>query len=85
MARCLEKELSQFNSHECWLKVSNQIACKKRDYFIELLKDTGFKPIVPDGGFFIVADWSDLGQKSIFFLFSFILIIFPGAMFTTII
>lgn len=61
MARCLEKELSQFNSYDCWLKVSSQIACKKRDYFIELLKDTGFKPVVPDGGFFIVADWSDLG------------------------
>lgn len=36
----------------------------KRDRMVQQLTEIGFKPIVPDGGYFILADFSDLGLSS---------------------
>jgi kynurenine--oxoglutarate transaminase/cysteine-S-conjugate beta-lyase/glutamine--phenylpyruvate transaminase len=33
----------------------------KRDKIVQVLKECGMKPIVPDGGYFILADYSQLG------------------------
>lgn len=35
---------------------------KKRDETVAVLREVGFIPIVPDGGYFIMADTSGLGQ-----------------------
>lgn len=35
---------------------------QKRDYFVQLLREAGFDPIVPEGSYFMVADWSRLGE-----------------------
>ena len=34
---------------------------KKRDYEVKILRDAGFDPVVPDGGYFIMCDTSKLG------------------------
>jgi len=34
---------------------------KKRDLMAKLLTDVGFKPIIPQGGYFMMADTSDIG------------------------
>lgn len=35
---------------------------QKRDYFVQLLREAGFDPIVPEGSYFMVADWSKVGE-----------------------
>ena len=35
---------------------------EKRDKFIQALKDCGMKPVVPDGGYFVLADYSQIGS-----------------------
>lgn len=40
---------------------------------VEFLQAVGMKVIVPQGGYFLIADWSELGKflilKTIFFLY----------------
>ena len=36
---------------------------KKRDLMAKLLTDVGFKPTIPEGGYFMMADTSDIGNK----------------------
>ena len=33
----------------------------KRDKLIQALKECGMKPVVPDGGYFVVANYSQFG------------------------
>ncbi|KAJ8921801.1 hypothetical protein NQ315_008430 [Exocentrus adspersus] len=35
----------------------------KRDYIVKKLSDFNIKPIIPDGGFFLIADWSQLESR----------------------
>ena len=35
----------------------------KRDFIAETLREVGMKPVIPEGGYFIMADWSDLADK----------------------
>ena len=35
---------------------------KKRDLMAKLLSEVGFKPIMPQGGYFMMADTSDIGK-----------------------
>lgn len=56
-----EKELGRLGQDECYF---TSLACEleaKRDYIVKVLADVGMKPIIPDGGYFVVADWSPLG------------------------
>ncbi|XP_065205530.1 kynurenine aminotransferase-like [Planococcus citri] len=64
VALCVEREIARFDSPECWFKVLPKDVKPKRDYFIKALIEAGFKPICPEGGFFIVADWSALESKT---------------------
>ena len=34
---------------------------KKRDLMAKLLTDVGLKPVIPQGGYFMMADTSDIG------------------------
>ena len=38
---------------------------KKRDLMAKLLTDVGFKPTIPEGGYFMMADTSDIGKASL--------------------
>lgn len=37
----------------------------KRDYMAKFLTDVGMKVTIPEGGYFMVADWSPLGDTKI--------------------
>ncbi len=43
---------------------------KKRDFEVKILRDAGFDPVVPDGGYFIMTDTSKLGRSVGVLLFS---------------
>ncbi|CAF1580147.1 unnamed protein product, partial [Didymodactylos carnosus] len=58
VARCFEHELKRLNSPDCYFNsISNELL-EKRDRIVQVLKECGMKPIVPDGGYFILADWT---------------------------
>lgn len=58
----LEIELKRLNSSDCYFKTLAVELQKKRDFLVNVLKEIGMKPIVPLGGYFLVADWSALGM-----------------------
>ena len=63
ICRAFEYELQRLSSTDCYFtSVSNQLR-QKRDYLAKVLKNAGLEPIVPDGGYFIMADWSKLGKS----------------------
>lgn len=35
---------------------------EKRDSMAKMLSSVGFKPIIPDGGYFMLADISEIGK-----------------------
>ena len=63
MARGFEIELERLDTEESYFKSLPKELESKRDYVIKFLTEVGIKPIVPEGGYFVVADWSKLGMK----------------------
>ncbi|CAH0405753.1 unnamed protein product [Chilo suppressalis] len=63
VARSFEFELARYNSPECYLFSLARELLPKRDYLVKILKENGFNPTVPEGGYFIVADWTNLANK----------------------
>lgn len=62
MAVVLEIETKRLNSPECYFNTLAAELQEKRDLMINILIDVGMKPIIPQGGYFLVADWSALGK-----------------------
>lgn len=62
VARGFELEMSRMDRPECYF---NSIAVdlqKKRDHIARVLAEVGLTPVIPEGGYFIMADWSKLGR-----------------------
>ncbi|CAH0600784.1 unnamed protein product [Chrysodeixis includens] len=63
IARSLEFEISRRDSPDCYLTALARELLPKRDFLVKSLTENGFLPYVPEGGYFIVADWTKLGGK----------------------
>lgn len=63
VASGIEFELSRFDSPECYFKSFAQELKVKRDVMADFLQDAGMRPIIPDAGYFMFADWSKLGES----------------------
>ena len=59
----IELETSRLGSPDSYFKQLPQMLEKKRDEVIAVLKEVGFEPIVPDGGYFVMADTSPVGES----------------------
>lgn len=62
-AMAFEKELTRLNDNECYFNSISVELEPKRDYMAKILQDAGMNPIVPEGGYFMIADWSPLESK----------------------
>jgi kynurenine---oxoglutarate transaminase / cysteine-S-conjugate beta-lyase / glutamine---phenylpyruvate transaminase len=61
VARCFEHELNRLNTPECYFNsISNEFV-NKREKIVRALRECGMKPVVPDGGYFILADFTRFG------------------------
>ncbi|CAF0838376.1 unnamed protein product [Adineta ricciae] len=60
VARCFEYERNRLNSPECYFNSIPSEFIGKRDKLVQALKECGMKPVVPDGGYFVLADFSQL-------------------------
>jgi len=63
VARAFEKELGRLDDPQCYFRSISEDLKSKRDFVASMLADVGMKPVVPEGGYFIMADWSGLVDK----------------------
>jgi len=63
VARGFEKEMGRLESEECYFRSISKDLASKRDFCVEMLEEVGMHPVVPEGGYFIMADWSSLTDR----------------------
>jgi len=56
----LELEIGRLGTPQCYFDELSRLLLPKRDWMIKFLSATGMKPIVPDGGYFMMADYSSI-------------------------
>jgi kynurenine--oxoglutarate transaminase/cysteine-S-conjugate beta-lyase/glutamine--phenylpyruvate transaminase len=60
--RGFEFELQRLGSSESYFKTISVDLQRKRDYIARILQEVGMNPVIPEGGYFIMADWSKMGE-----------------------
>lgn len=63
VAQGFELELGRLGQPESYFLSLPRELEAKRDFMAKFLSDVGMVPTVPEGGYFMVADWSALGDK----------------------
>jgi len=63
VAISFDTERQRMNSPECYFNSTCKELRAKRDKMAEFLEDTGVMLTVPDGGYFIVADFSNFSKS----------------------
>jgi len=63
VARGFEKEAKRLNEPDCYFRSISEDLVRKRDFIAETLDEVGMKPVIPEGGYFIMANWSHLADK----------------------
>ncbi|KAK9747168.1 Aminotransferase class I and II [Popillia japonica] len=63
IAVAVEKEVNRFNDNDCYFRSMSRDFAIKRNFMADLLTSIGMKPIIPQGGYFMMADWSALEKK----------------------
>lgn len=58
-----EHEMKQLDSPDCFFNSLAKELKVKRDFMVKFLQEAEMVPTVPQGGYFIVADWSRLKDK----------------------
>ncbi|CAH1733132.1 kynurenine aminotransferase-like isoform X1 [Aphis gossypii] len=62
-ARGFEHEISALDTPESYFQNLCKELRPKMLFLSNVLKETGFKPIIPDGGYFIISNWTSLENK----------------------
>lgn len=63
IARCFEHEVARFDQPESYFKSITAELKPKRDRLAKLLLDIGLTPVIPEGGYFMLADISHLAKS----------------------
>lgn len=58
-----EEEMEIFGQENCYFVSLAKELMPKRDYMAKFLTEVGMSPTVPEGGYFMVANWSALANK----------------------
>lgn len=61
-AIAVEHEIETFGTDESYFTSICKELIVKRDFALNFLQNAGMRCYVPQGGYFILADWSDLGN-----------------------
>ncbi|RXG58899.1 Kynurenine--oxoglutarate transaminase 3 [Armadillidium vulgare] len=62
VARGFEIELERFGTADCYFKSLPLELIDKRNKIVKILSDAGLNPIIPEGGYFILADVRNLND-----------------------
>ncbi|XP_046985037.1 kynurenine aminotransferase isoform X1 [Schistocerca americana] len=63
VAKGFEIEIERMGSPECYFESLAAELVAKRDYMAKFLSEVGMNPTIPEGGYFMIADWSPLESK----------------------
>lgn len=66
VARGFEHEFANYDKEDCYFFSLAKELEPKRDYMAKFLQDAGMKPTIPEGGYFMIADWTALGKKKLY-------------------
>ncbi|OAD57335.1 Kynurenine--oxoglutarate transaminase 3 [Eufriesea mexicana] len=58
-----EQELDRFGKPDCYFVSLAKELLPKRDYMAKFLSDVGMIPTIPEGGYFMIANWTALKDK----------------------
>ncbi|KAI4459771.1 Pyridoxal phosphate-dependent transferase [Holotrichia oblita] len=58
-----EKEFPRLGQNDCYFVSLPKELEPKRKYMADFLREVGMNPTVPEGGYFMVADWTPLASK----------------------
>lgn len=58
-----EQELARFGQPDCYFVSLAKELLPKRDFMSKFLTDVGMSPTIPEGGYFMVANWTALENK----------------------
>ncbi len=64
VARGFELEMARMGTPECYFTSIGVDLQKKRDFIVRVLNEVGMTPTIPEGGYFIMADWSKIAHKA---------------------
>ncbi|KRZ84945.1 Kynurenine--oxoglutarate transaminase 3 [Trichinella sp. T8] len=62
MADSFQYEIDRFQTRECYFHEMRRILQSKRRVLQEMLSENGFMPVLPEGGYFMVANFSALSD-----------------------
>ena len=65
LASGFELETERLGSNECYFNSLPKELEPKKKKIVDMLTEIGMVPTVPEGGYFVVADWSPLGTLSL--------------------
>jgi len=63
VARSFEVELARLGQPESYFLSLPRELKEKRDFMAKFLSEAGMRPTIPEGGYFMLADWSPLTDK----------------------
>lgn len=61
VARCFEYETSVLNTPDSYFQNVSKELKPKMNYLSKVLQENYFRPVIPDGGYFIVSNWTKFG------------------------
>ncbi|CAB0013724.1 unnamed protein product, partial [Nesidiocoris tenuis] len=61
IARSLEEEVARRDSPDCYLVSLARELRGKRDFMAKFMTEIGMVPTIPEGGYFMMVDWTPLG------------------------
>lgn len=62
VAAALEVEIENLGTEKSFFRQMTSQLVHKRDEMVEALRAAGMVPVVPEGGYFILADWSPISK-----------------------
>jgi kynurenine--oxoglutarate transaminase/cysteine-S-conjugate beta-lyase/glutamine--phenylpyruvate transaminase len=62
-AIAFEKAMTNLNQKNCVFKSTSKELIVKRNYMAKILCDAGMEPLIPEGGYFMIADWTPLESQ----------------------
>lgn len=60
-ARAFEHEISILDTPDSYFQNISKELKPKMLYLSKVLQENGFKPIIPDGGYFLISNWTKFG------------------------
>jgi len=61
VAVALEKELTNLGTPASYFHKLREDLKEKRDFLVEAVRESGMNPVIPQGGYFLLTNWTPLG------------------------